>query len=143
MVDESGETLTLGFGTPPEGVTVGATSETVVRFGDDDSRGILLIPDELAVTEGGGAATYTVQLTSQPTSGVTLTVAVEQPVIGGTDLPVSVSPSRLSFNASNWDSEQTVRVTAVPTTVMRTTKRPRSLTLPAAETMRASRKASR
>ena len=110
-VDESGETLTLGFGTPPEGVTVGATAETVVRFGDDDSRGILLTPDELAVTEGGGAATYTVQLTSQPTSGVTLTVAVEQPIIG-LDLPVSVSPSRLSFNASNWDSEQTVRVTA-------------------------------
>ena len=110
-VDESGETLTLGFGTPPEGVTVGATSETVVRFGDDDSRGILLIPEELAVTEGGGAATYTVQLTSQPTSSVTLTVAVEQPIIGS-DLPVSVSPSRLSFNASNWDSEQTVRVTA-------------------------------
>ena len=110
-VDESGETLTLGFSTPPEGVTVGATDETVVRFGDDDSRGILLTPDELAVTEGGGAATYTVQLTSQPTSSVTLTVAVEQPVIG-TDVPVSVSPSRLSFNASNWDSEQTVRVTA-------------------------------
>ena len=111
VVDESGETLTLGFGTPPEGVTVGATSETVVRFGDDDSRGILLTPDELAVTEGGGAATYTVQLTSQPTSSVTLTVAVEQPIIGS-DLPVSVSPSRLSFNASNWDSQQTVRVTA-------------------------------
>ena len=110
-VDESGETLTLGFGTLPEGAALGATSETVVRFGDDDSRGILLTPDELAVTEGGGAATYTVQLTSQPTSGVTLTVAVEQPIIG-LDLPVSVSPARLSFNASNWDSEQTVRVTA-------------------------------
>ena len=110
-VDESGETLTLGFGTPPEGVSVGATAETVVRFGDDDSRGILLTPDELVVTEGGGAATYTVQLTSQPTSSVTLTVAVEQPVIDS-DLPVSVSPSRLSFNASNWDSEQTVHVTA-------------------------------
>ena len=110
-VDESGETLTLGFGTPPEGVSVGATAETVVRFGDDDSRGILLTPDELVVTEGGGAATYTVQLTSQPTSSVTLTVAVEQPIIDS-DLPVSVSPSRLSFNASNWDSEQTVRVTA-------------------------------
>ena len=83
-----------------------------MRFGDDDVRGITLMPDELTITEGGSAGTYTVRLTSQPTSGVTLTVAVEDPVIGS-DVPVSVSPARLSFNASNWDGGQTIRVTAV------------------------------
>ena len=111
-IDESGETLALAFGTLPEGVSQGATASSVVRFGDDDVRGITLMPDELTVTEGGSAGTYTVRLASQPTSGVTLTVAVEDPVIGS-DVPVSVSPARLSFNASNWDGGQTIRVTAL------------------------------
>ena len=108
---ETDETLTLTFGMLPEGVSVGATAEAVVRFGDDDSRGIMISPETLTLIEGGSSHSYTVQLLSQPTSAVTVRVDVEIPS-GGSALrpPVTVNPATLRFNASNWNSAQTVRV---------------------------------
>ena len=61
----------------------------------------------LSVDEGS-MATYTVRLTFQPTTGVTVNVT------GGGD--VTVEPTSLTFTADNWDDAQTVTVTAAEDT---------------------------
>jgi hypothetical protein len=58
-----------------------------------------------AVTEGGATDTYTVVLTGEPTSDVTIT-----PTPGS---QLTVSPPSLTFTISNWSTPQTVTVTAV------------------------------
>jgi hypothetical protein len=58
-----------------------------------------------AVTEGGAADTYTVVLTGEPTSDVTITPSPNS--------QLAVAPASLTFNISNWSTPQTVTVTAV------------------------------
>ena len=103
-VDESNETVTLAFGTLPARVTAGSTASTTVTITDDDTRGVTVSETALTVPEGG-MATYTVVLDSEPTGSVTVTV-------GGASGDVSASPSSLTFTTMNWDTAQTVTVTA-------------------------------
>ena len=56
--------------------------------------------------ETGESGDYTLELTSEPTADVTITIGGHS----GTD--VSVSPASLTFNAANWNTAQTVSVTA-------------------------------
>ena len=106
-VDDDGERVTLGLGTPlPDGVTAGSPATAVVTLEDNDKRGVAVEPRELRVTEGGAGESYTVVLETEPTGAVT--VAVEVPA--GTD--VSVSPESLTFTSGNWSEPQTVTVTA-------------------------------
>jgi len=58
-----------------------------------------------AVTEGGATDTYTVVLTGEPTSDVTITPSPNS--------QLTVLPASLTFNISNWSTPQTVTVTAV------------------------------
>ena len=106
LVDDDGERVTLGLGTPlPDGVTAGSPATAVVTLKDNDDRGVKVSAEELTVTEGS-TGSYTVVLESEPTDAVT--VAVEVPA--GTD--VSVSPESLTFTSGNWSVPQTVTVTA-------------------------------
>jgi hypothetical protein len=57
------------------------------------------------VTEGGATDSYTVVLNSQPTADVTITISP--------DSQVSVSPTSLTFTSSDWNTPQTITVTAV------------------------------
>jgi hypothetical protein len=57
------------------------------------------------VVEGGATDTYTAVLNEAPTADVTVTIS--------TDAEVTVSPNTLTFTTGNWDSPQTVTVTAV------------------------------
>jgi hypothetical protein len=63
-----------------------------------------------AVIEGTATDTVLVALTSQPTANVTVTVN------GNTD--VSASPTTLTFASANWNTAQTVTVTAVDDTLV-------------------------
>ena len=72
---------------------------------DDDTRGLTLSETSLTVAENS-SNTYTVALASEPTAQVVVTPALPS----GTDL--SVSPTSLTFPTSNWETAQTVRVTA-------------------------------
>ncbi len=58
----------------------------------------------VAVVEGGPGDTYTARLTTQPTADVT--------VAPTGDADCTVSPNALTFTAANWDTPQTVTVTA-------------------------------
>ena len=73
-----------------------------VTVDDDDTAGVSVSVTELAVAEGGQAA-YTVVLDAQPASDVVIAVSSD-------NMEVSVSPARLTFSPSNWDTAQTVTV---------------------------------
>ena len=68
---------------------------------------IVLSTEQLLVTEGDtNGSTYTVKLSVQPSENVTVTITGQS----GTDL--NVNPDTLTFTTSNWDTAQTVTITA-------------------------------
>ena len=85
-----------------DGLSVAGLGVTV---SDDDDPGVTVSDASLTVNEGA-SATYTVVLDTQPIADVT--VAVTAP--GGSD--VSADPTSLTFTDSNWQSAQTVTVSA-------------------------------
>ena len=85
------------------GVSVG---NVAVSVNDDDVEGVSVSPTALSVTEGE-TATYTVVLTTEPANNVTITI--NDPT-DNTD--VTTSPASLTFTPANWESQQTVTVTA-------------------------------
>ena len=103
-VDEPDATVTATL-TAAAGYTVGTDATAAVTVADDDTAGIVLTPTELEVTEGE-SETYTVELATEPSGQVTVTVGGAT----GTDLTV-VTPS-LTFTSSTWNTAQTVAVRA-------------------------------
>ena len=83
----------------------GETVDLPVTVDDDESVGIVLTPASLTPAEGG-AASYTVALSSEPTATVTVAVTGHS----GTDL--TLSTSSLTFTTTTWDVAQTVTVSA-------------------------------
>ena len=104
-VDEGDETVVLGFGTLPPGLSAGSVGTLTVTLGDNDERGVVVRKQNVVVTEGGSEE-YGVVLESEPEGAVTVTVGVPE----GTD--VSVSPSALTFTAADWQTAQTFTVSA-------------------------------
>ena len=99
--------MKLSFGaTLPDGVTTGATAQAVVIISDDDTAGVTVAPTELTVTEGG-QETYAVALDSQPEGNVQVTV--NDPT-DNTD--VTAEPASLTFTPTDWNTGQTVTVSA-------------------------------
>ena len=91
-VDDDGETVAVGFGELPPGVTATAPRTATVGITDDDTAGVAVSAGALSVPEGGRGS-YTVALESEPEGTVTVRVIVA----AGTD--VTVSPQRLTFTA--------------------------------------------
>ena len=104
MDDDNGQVI-VRFDTPlPDNVTPG--NPTTVRITDDDQRGVSVTPAMLTVDEGLSDS-YDVVLTSEPTGG---DVTVEITAPANTD--ISVDPEELTFTTTNWDTPQTVMVSA-------------------------------
>ena len=105
-IDDDGESLRLTFGTPlPDSVSTTSPSAATVSITDDDVAGVTLSKTSLDIGEGG-SGDYTVVLTSEPTADVT----IESRAPAGSDL--TVNPSSLTFTSGNWESPQTVAVSA-------------------------------
>ena len=107
-IDDDGESVALGFGTLPERVTGGTTA--TVSIDDDDSAGVTVSETALSINEGA-TTTYTVVLDTEPTGDVTVIIAGHS----GTDITVSgdtLTNGALTFTSTNWDTAQTVTVTA-------------------------------
>src|SRR5439155_1089007 len=84
------------------GADVGVTNT------DNDIAGITVIPTSgLTTTEGGGTATFTMALTSQPTANVTIGLSSNDLTEG------TVAPASVTFTSGNWNTAQTVTVTGV------------------------------
>ena len=113
-VDEPDETFLVRL-TGATGATV-SDYEATGTITDDDALGVTVAPASRALAldeaDDGGTdakeneATYTVVLDSQPTADVT--VAVSNP----RNSPVKLDKTSLTFTAEDWDTAQTVTVTA-------------------------------
>ena len=93
-----------------DAATIAGVAVTVT---DDDTAGATVSETTLTVAEGG-SATYTVVLNAQPTSDVVISVTAS----GNTEVTVDTdgatfgNQATLTFTPSNWDTAQTVRVSA-------------------------------
>jgi hypothetical protein len=78
--------------------------------------GLTLTPTggSTTIAEGGAGDTFTVALSSAPTTNVTVTVA------GNND--IGRSPATLTFTPANWNTAQTVTLTAVDDTLVEGTE---------------------
>ena len=100
------QAVTLSHAVSGTGEYASVTAESVtVTITDDDSAGVSIDSTALTVVEGGSAS-YTVVLDSQPTADVTVDISGH----AGTD--VLVTPSTLTFTSENWETPQTVTVSA-------------------------------
>ena len=84
---------------------------------DNDSPGVIVSPTTLSVLEGG-SATYTVRLDTKPLYDVTVEATPNHgsdanlTVSSDTDKDTDIHSVTLAFTNSNWNTEQTVTVTA-------------------------------
>ena len=102
-LDESDETFNLTLSDAVNASAPIPTGTFTIR--DDDTAGVTVSDTSLEIDEGY-SDTYTVVLDSQPTHNVTITV--NDP--SNTD--VTADPADLTFTPTNWDTAQTVTVTA-------------------------------
>ncbi len=84
------------------GITV---SEVAVTVTDDETAGVSITPTELAIAEGSSDS-YRVVLTSQPTHDVTISISHSG------DADISTDDQELTFSDSDWETAQTVTVSA-------------------------------
>ena len=84
------------------GITVDPVTVTIT---ETDTAGVAISKTALTLVEGE-SGDYTLELTSEPTATVTVTLG------GHASTNVSVSPASLTFNAANWNTAGTVTVTA-------------------------------
>ena len=112
---EGDETLEITISVEPGSETrlqEGAILVNTTTITDDDVAGVTVTPVDTATTEGDPAetASYTVVLNTQPTDDVLITLS------GGSttsvDGQLTTDVSSLTFTSGNWDTAQTVTVTA-------------------------------
>ena len=109
MVGESDETIIITWMRSP-GINAEPSSFTFTgTIRDNDRTGVSVSRTALTVTEEDTTGdSYTVVLNTQPTADVTVTVAGH----AGTDVTLTPDPPTLAFTSMNWDTPQTVTVTA-------------------------------
>lgn len=84
-----------------------AEQSVSVTNNDEDVAGFVLSTNTLITTENGSIQTFTAVLTVAPTANVILNLISGDPSEG------TVTPSTMSFDATNWNASQTVSVTPV------------------------------
>ncbi|MGE0078543.1 MAG: Ig-like domain-containing protein [Bacteroidales bacterium] len=84
------------------------TSDVSVTNNDNDVVGVVVNPfNGLFTTEAGGQASFTMRLSSQPIADVSITLNSSNPLEG------TISPTTVTFTASNWNTNQPITVTGV------------------------------
>ena len=115
LLVEGAHTATITHTASGGGYTGVAVPNVTVNITDNDTVSVVVTESggSTAVTEGGATDTYTVVLNSQPSATVTITLA-KTPTNQVTTSPTST----LSFTTSNWNTPQSVTVTAVNDTLI-------------------------
>jgi hypothetical protein len=103
--DEDAETVVVNMGNPTN-ATQGVKTVHTLTIDDNDLSGFTIAEtNNTTVTEGGLTDTYTVVLDSKPTNSVTIN--------NSPDSQTTIDKSSLTFTTGNWDTAQTITVTAV------------------------------
>ena len=104
-IADNGEKVKLEFDSLPDRVSEGTTKTSTITITDDDVAGVNISPATLTIVEGK-TGTYTVTLATEPVGDVTVAIA------GTTNTDLSVNNTSLTFTSDNWDTPQTITVTA-------------------------------
>lgn len=101
---EADETLTLSIGTPLN-ATPDQPDQHTLTILNDDAAGVTVNPLTADVIEGGAGDNYTLVLTSEPASDVTINLTV------GSE--AAVTPGSVTFAPAEWNTPKTITVVAV------------------------------
>ncbi|NWF68460.1 MAG: right-handed parallel beta-helix repeat-containing protein [Chloroflexi bacterium] len=107
---ESPETVIMTLNTPGSGVSIGANNARTVEITSNDLPGVTVTaPGSATLNELGApsSTTFTVRLDSQPTASVNFNLTASD------NTECTVLPPTLTFTAANWNTPQTVTITAV------------------------------
>ena len=107
----AGEAPTISISYSSQDAAYAALSSALaVAVTDAAQTGVVADDNALAITEGG-TGRYAIKLISQPPAALTLTpqCTAAPPACEG----LTFSPTSLSFDATDWDTEQLITVTAV------------------------------
>ncbi|MCU0544335.1 MAG: S8 family serine peptidase [Oscillatoriaceae cyanobacterium Prado104] len=107
-IAESSEIVVLDLGAIVNGIA-GPKNQSKLTIASDDTIGVSVSPAETKATEGGADGSYNIQLTSQPTAPVTVTLTTDNQL-------QPIAP--LAFAPTNWNVPQTVTVKAVDDTIV-------------------------
>ena len=104
-IDEDNESFKVTLSDPVNATVPTGTEDGTFTITDDDTAGVSISHARLPVPEGGSAS-YTVVLDSEPAGNVTVTPG------GISDTDLSLDETSLTFTSENWDTAQSVEVTA-------------------------------
>ena len=105
--DDDGETVALGFGTPPTGVTAGTPSTTTVSITDDDDPAVTVMFGASAYTAAeGGQVEVAVTLSADPER--TVVVPIEETLEGGASSSADYSGVSSTVTFASGDTSQTI-----------------------------------
>ena len=109
-IDDDGESVRLGFGTLPTGVSAGSRTTSTVRIADDDDPAVTVSFSAAAYTAAeGGSVIVTVELSAAPERSVTITVTRSNQD-GASNGDYSGVPASVTFDAG--DTEETITFSA-------------------------------
>ena len=111
MVDDDGESITIGFGTLPTGISAASPESTSVSLVDDDVPAVTVEFNQFTYDafEGGSAATVTVTLSQDPERTVTVLFDVSD-LNGATATDYTLSDTSVTFAAGQTTAMFTLTV---------------------------------
>lgn len=104
---EMAEDLVIALSSPAYAV-LGVNGTSTYTILDNDTAGITVSPTSLSLSEGGASSTYSLVLTSQPTSTIRITLTASA--------QVTVSTSSVDFTSDNWSTPQIITINATQDT---------------------------
>ncbi len=111
MVDDDDESVTIGFGSLPNAVTVGATSETAVSINDDDVPSVMVSFKSATYTLAeGDEVDVTITLSADPERHVVVPITASEQD-GASSADYSGVPESVTFESG--ETEQSFTFTAV------------------------------
>ena len=114
-LDDDGESVKLGFGNLPAGVSAGATSESTVSIADDDVPAVTVSFEQASYTVGEGSSeSIKVILSADPERTVEVPLSVTD-MDGASSSDYSIVPQTVVFNSG--DTEKTFSFSATQDTV--------------------------
>ncbi|MDH5545070.1 MAG: hypothetical protein OEZ43_05720 [Gammaproteobacteria bacterium] len=105
------DTISHAISSADTAYAAASAASVAVIVNDNDTPAVLLnIPAGFATDEGGASLSYTIELATQPTADVIVTLSPSS--------RVSVATSTLTFTTANWSTPQSVVVTPLENSVV-------------------------
>ena len=116
-VDDDGESVLLGFGTLPTGVSLGINGESTVNITDDDVRAVMVRYEQESYTVGEGSSeVIKVILSADPERSVTIPISRTNQG-GATDGDYSGVAANTSVTFNSGDTEKSITFAATDDSV--------------------------